>query len=60
MLLCHDDLENHYKLNFQLIHHYKYSLTELDNMMPFERDIYVSLLEDYLKQEKMELDRRRF
>ena len=32
--------------------HHKWSLTELDNMMPFERDIYVLLLEKWLEEER--------
>ena len=40
----HDSLENMYKTNFALMQHHKYSLTELENMMPWERDIYVNLL----------------
>ena len=40
----HDSLENYYKTNFALLQHHKYSLTELENMMPWERDIYVNLL----------------
>ena len=31
--------------------HYGYSLTELDNMIPFEREIYVNLLMQYIKEE---------
>jgi hypothetical protein len=31
--------------------HHKYSLTELDNMMPWERDIYVNMLMRYLEEE---------
>jgi len=31
--------------------HHKYSLTELDNMMPWEREIYVGLLKNYLEEE---------
>ena len=31
--------------------HHKYSLTELENMLPFEREIYVQLLMNYLKEE---------
>jgi hypothetical protein len=31
--------------------HHKYSLTELDNMMPWEREIYIGLLEEYIKSE---------
>jgi hypothetical protein len=31
--------------------HHKYSLTELDNMLPWERDIYVNMLIQYLEEE---------
>jgi hypothetical protein len=31
--------------------HHKYSLTELENMMPWERSIYISLLIKYLQEE---------
>lgn len=31
--------------------HHHYSLTELDMMMPWEREVYVSLLTDYIKEE---------
>jgi len=32
--------------------HHKYSLTELDNMIPWEREIYLTLLMNYLEEEK--------
>ena len=35
--------------------HHKYSLTELDMMMPWERDIYISLLIEYLEVENEKL-----
>jgi hypothetical protein len=41
-----------YQLNFALVQHHKYSLTELDNMMPFERDIYVTLLKQWLEEQE--------
>ena len=31
--------------------HHKYSLSEIENMMPWERDIYISLLVNYIKEE---------
>jgi hypothetical protein len=31
--------------------HHKYSLTEIEAMIPWERDVYVSLLINYIKQE---------
>jgi len=32
--------------------HHKYSLDELENMLPWEREVYVSLLVNYLKEER--------
>tara|TARA_A100001388_G_scaffold25975_1_gene16792 strand:- start:4267 stop:4389 length:123 start_codon:yes stop_codon:yes gene_type:complete len=34
--------------------HHKYNLSEIENMMPFERQVYVSLLMQYLEQLKNE------
>ena len=47
------DLENYYKLNFALIQYHKYSLTEIENLIPWERDIYVELLRAHLEEEKL-------
>jgi len=47
-------LEGYYKTNFALMQHHKYSLSEIENMMPFERQVYVSLLMQYLDQVKKE------
>ena len=37
--------------------HHNYSLTELENMMPFEREIYVTLLEQHIKEENERIKR---
>ena len=31
--------------------HHKYSLTELDNLLPWEKEVYVNLLTNYIKEE---------
>ena len=48
----HDSLENYYKTDFALMQHHKYSLTELENMMPWERDVYVNLLLAFIQEEE--------
>jgi len=50
--LSHNDLYTHYQTNFSLLQHHKYSLSEIDEMIPWEREVYLSLLIDYLKQEE--------
>ena len=32
--------------------YHKYRLTELENMMPWERDIYLTLLKNYIEERK--------
>jgi hypothetical protein len=46
-------LENYFKLNFSLMQYHKYSLTEIENMMPWERDVYVEMLRAHLEEEKL-------
>ena len=53
MSMAHITPESYYQLNFSLMQYHKYSLTEIENMMPWERDIYVSLLRNYLEAEKL-------
>lgn len=43
-------------MNFALMQYHKYSLDELENMIPFERDIYVAMLVQYLEEEKQRLE----
>ena len=31
--------------------HHKYSITELENMMPWEREIYMGLLKEWIEKE---------
>jgi len=50
--MVHMDLENYFRLNFALMQYHKYSLTEIENMMPWERDIYVALLQQHLEEEE--------
>lgn len=50
--LSHNSLANMYYTNFALMQHHKYSLTELEQMMPFERDIYLQMLSSFLEKQK--------
>ena len=51
--MSHMDLENYYRLSFALIQYHKYSLTQIENLMPWERDIYIMMLEDHLEEEEL-------
>ena len=51
--MAQEDLESYYKVNFALMQNHKYSLTELENMMPWEREIYLALLQQYIEEENL-------
>ena len=36
--------------------HHKYSLTELENMMPWEREIYIGLVVEHVEQENKRIE----
>ena len=38
--------------------HHKYSLTELENMIPWEKDIYLILLQEYIEEENLKAQQR--
>ena len=50
-----EDLYLYYKLNFQLMQHHKYSLEDLENMMPWEREIYILLIKEFIEEENSRL-----
>jgi len=39
-----------------MMQHHNYSLTELENMIPWEREIYISLLMNFLAEEKQRME----
>lgn len=54
-MLGYDNLMNHYKTNFALMQHHKYSLGDLETMIPWERYIYISLLKQYLEEQEQKM-----
>ena len=49
--MAHTNLESYYKVNFALVQHHKYSLTEVENMIPWEREVYITLLKQHIEEE---------
>ena len=54
----HDSLKNYYQTNFSLMQHHKYSLAELETMLPWERDGYVTMLIQYIEEENQKIKER--
>jgi hypothetical protein len=56
--MLHNSVENYYRLNFALMQHHKWQLSEIENMMPWEREIYVILLTQYIEEENERINNK--
>ncbi len=56
--MSHIDMETYYRINFALMQFHKYSLTEIENMVSWERDIYVGLLRSHIDEENLKAQQR--
>jgi hypothetical protein len=56
--MVYNSLENYIRLNFALMQHHKYSLYDIEHMMPWERDSYVILLTQFIKEENERIQRQ--
>ena len=59
MALGHESLANYYRMNFALMQYHKYSLAELEDMLPFERELYVHMLVQFLEEEKQRIESKK-
>ena len=50
-------MRGYYNNMFTLTHQYKYTLTELENMIPWERDMYISMVNNWVKEETERLSK---
>lgn len=55
-MVFQNSLEGYYKTNFALMQYHKYSLTEIEAMMPWEREVYIALLKQYIQEEKQKAE----
>jgi hypothetical protein len=58
-LLSHESLAGYYKTNFAMMQHHKYSLAELEDMIPFEREVYTHMLVTFLEEEKKKIEQQK-
>ena len=55
----YDNLKNYFETNFALMQHHKYNLEDIEHMMPWEKNIYVTLLVNYIKEENEKLQQQK-
>ena len=51
-MLSHTSIEEYYHTVFALTQHHKWNIADIENLMPYELDIYSQLLIIHLKEEK--------
>ena len=56
--MSHIDLETYFRIIFALMQYHKYSLWDIENMPPWERDIYVGLLRLHIEEENLKQKQR--
>lgn len=53
------NLYSYYRINFDLSYYHKFSLSEVEKMIPFERDIYIDMILIDKEKEKNELNNQK-
>jgi hypothetical protein len=51
----YDNLVNHYRTNFNLMQFHKYSLSDIENMLPWERFLYIDLLKVHIEDQNQKI-----
>jgi hypothetical protein len=51
--MAYMELESYFRINFALLQFHKWPIGDIENMMPWERDIYLSLLQQHIEDEKL-------
>lgn len=54
--MSYNSLAAYYHVMFALHRHHKYSIQEIENMLPFERDIFLEMVVSAVEDEKKELE----
>lgn len=57
VVMKYDTVENHFKTVFTLMQDHKWSWSDIQNMIPYERDVYVILLKQWIDRREEERKR---
>jgi len=49
-MLSHISLGVYYKTIFSLAQHHNYSISDIEDLIPYERDLYVQMLIDHVEE----------
>ena len=50
-MLSHTNFGNYYQTVFAMVQHHKYSITDVEGLLPYERDLYFGMLVDHIEKQ---------
>tara|TARA_B100001778_G_C18046949_1_gene388056 strand:- start:268 stop:456 length:189 start_codon:yes stop_codon:yes gene_type:complete len=53
-MMYHVTIESMMETNFSLMQFHKWSLADIENLIPWEREVYVKYLVNYLEKQRLE------
>ena len=53
-MLYHTSIDAMMEANFALMQHHNWSLSDIESMIPWEREVYVGYLVKFLEKQKLE------
>jgi len=54
--MYHDSLENYMQNNFSLLQHHNWSLSDIEDMIPWEKQTYIKMLQNYIEKRNLEYE----
>lgn len=59
MAMIHNSLLSYYENIFALSHNHKWSISEIEDLLPWELDVMITLLNNYLEQQRLQREQDR-
>ena len=55
-MMYRDSLENYMQNNFSLLQHHNWSLSDIEDMIPWEKQTYIKMLQNYIEKRNLEYE----
>jgi hypothetical protein len=50
--MAYSSLTSYFKTLWAMVHHHKWTVSEIENLTPWERDIYVEMTAQYIQEQE--------
>ena len=55
-MMYHESLENYMQNNFTLLQHHNWTLSDIENMIPWEKQTYIKMLQNFIEKRNLEYE----